>query len=257
MSYNKLSVSKDDQFAQTPDWLLKTLKDTFGKHMFDPCPANPKFNGLKINWRAINFVNPPYDNIGAWLDKAVNEWKVRRSVSVFLIPFRMHTRYMERNLKYVTQSHIFEKSVKFKGYKSGLPTALHICVVGKTLSTFPKHVSVPCCKAQLVNPPNIDQLKIICKKIAQRIFVLHNSISEPLERIIKLQNKNAFCVICPARFDNKVLHEAFQKASGILFCCPTLKGDNGKFVEGTCALFFNIKRFAKEIQLKSLKLREE
>ena len=40
---------------------------------FDPCPENPKFNGLEIEWKEKNFVNPPYNQIDKWIDKALRE----------------------------------------------------------------------------------------------------------------------------------------------------------------------------------------
>ena len=48
---------KDDW--ETPKDFLKELELEFGK-MFDPCPLNSKFDGLKICWKKVNFINPPY-----------------------------------------------------------------------------------------------------------------------------------------------------------------------------------------------------
>ena len=98
--YSNLYISRKDQKAQTPDWILKWVKVHFGSY-FDPCPPNPKFDGLSIKWKTMNFVNPPFDNISKWMDKAVNEFHKNGSTSISLIPFRPHTEYFRRNSKYI------------------------------------------------------------------------------------------------------------------------------------------------------------
>jgi len=43
----------------TPDRVWKLIKDNWNYHkdeFFDPCPINPKFNGLDIVWHDLNFV---------------------------------------------------------------------------------------------------------------------------------------------------------------------------------------------------------
>ncbi len=52
---------------------------------FDPCPSVPAFNGLKIPWKKLNFVNPPYSNKIPWLKKAREEQLLGHS-SMFLLP---------------------------------------------------------------------------------------------------------------------------------------------------------------------------
>ena len=43
---------------------------------FDPCPyPRPIWDGLQTEWKEKNFVNPPYDNIGAWAQKSMEEFK--------------------------------------------------------------------------------------------------------------------------------------------------------------------------------------
>jgi site-specific DNA-methyltransferase (adenine-specific) len=53
---------------------------------FDPCPPDPKFNGVFNEWGKRNFVNPPYGKaIRSWLEKAVAEQE-KGNLSVFLLP---------------------------------------------------------------------------------------------------------------------------------------------------------------------------
>jgi len=86
--YSKGFVSKNDQFAQTPDWLLLFYRKMFGNY-FDPCPASPTFDGLSIPWKHRNYINPPYNELSKWIKKGIQE----RKESIYLIPFRPHNSY--------------------------------------------------------------------------------------------------------------------------------------------------------------------
>ena len=58
---------------KTPKKFYEELDKEFNFN-FDPCPSNPKFNGLEIEWRERNFVNPPYGGeIGKWIKKGFEE----------------------------------------------------------------------------------------------------------------------------------------------------------------------------------------
>lgn len=69
----------------TPPEVMLSLERLFGK-MFDPCPQNYTIDGLTRDWSACKcFVNPPYSNIRAWAEKAVEEMHKGAFVA-FLIP---------------------------------------------------------------------------------------------------------------------------------------------------------------------------
>ncbi len=77
---------------KTPKKFYEELNKEFSFD-FDPCPTNPKFDGLEIEWGKSNFVNPPYGTvIGKWCEKAVKEWLKGKTV-VMLIPSRTDTRW--------------------------------------------------------------------------------------------------------------------------------------------------------------------
>ena len=67
-------------FAPSPFWLYNMYKG-----FFDPCPANPILNGLEIDWKARNYVNPPYSNKIPWIKKAIEEQK-KGNLTVMLLP---------------------------------------------------------------------------------------------------------------------------------------------------------------------------
>ncbi len=89
----------------TPQSIYRQLHEEF--HFdFDPCPANfcretlfdldrPKpteisRDGLLCEWGSVNYVNPPYSQIGQWIKKGWQEYRKGKTV-VFLIPSRTDT----------------------------------------------------------------------------------------------------------------------------------------------------------------------
>jgi len=66
--------SKSDKW-QTPPEVYNSLNEEF-KFNFDPCPITWKEgdpDGLAIDWKESNFVNPPYSDVSKWIKKASNE----------------------------------------------------------------------------------------------------------------------------------------------------------------------------------------
>lgn len=107
--------SKNDHVA-TPDDLYNSLNEEF--HFdYDPCPLNADFDSLKLEWGKRNYVNPPYSNIQAFMEKAIEQMK-KGKLTVFLIPLRMESRYWER-LVYPFASEVrpIAGYIKFKGYE--------------------------------------------------------------------------------------------------------------------------------------------
>jgi len=72
--------SKDS--SPSPRWLL----DLFGG-FFDPCPLreHPDWDGLKIEWSRMNYVNPPYSDKIPWIKRAIKEQK-KGNITVMLLP---------------------------------------------------------------------------------------------------------------------------------------------------------------------------
>ena len=127
------------QDAQTPDWLWALLEDTFGP-VWDPCPRNPRFDGLAVDWKATArrsgkrqaYVNPEFKNIPAWLNKALAELEEQGFPSIFLIPFRPHTKYFaELIVPNAREIRILSRHVAFKGFKEIFPQRLCVVVFGK------------------------------------------------------------------------------------------------------------------------------
>ena len=87
-----------EQRWKTPVKVYEDLNKEFNFD-FDPCPSNPKFDGLKVEWGKSNFVNPPYKTKlqDDFVDKGIEEWKKGKTV-VFLIPSRTSTRRFHKLL---------------------------------------------------------------------------------------------------------------------------------------------------------------
>jgi hypothetical protein len=85
---NILSTGKDNW--QTPLEIIEYLENRLNCKFFDPCPTNPTVDGLKIDWKEYNFVNPPYSRKGEqdlWILKACQE-SLKGNTTVLLIPPR-------------------------------------------------------------------------------------------------------------------------------------------------------------------------
>ena len=77
----------------TPDKVWHLIKEKWGydkEDFFDPCPLNPKWHGLEIKWKKLNFVNPPYSRekgekksqLTLFVEKALEE----KGTTIMLLP---------------------------------------------------------------------------------------------------------------------------------------------------------------------------
>jgi hypothetical protein len=79
MSYD----AKQDS-VKTPAYIKKWIRKKFGK-FYDPVPYNPKFDpskhkdALKTEWKAVNFINPPYSRASMFVKKEVEQWKQKKT----------------------------------------------------------------------------------------------------------------------------------------------------------------------------------
>jgi hypothetical protein len=127
----KLGFGKTDRNSDhnaTPKDLYNELDKEF-KFKFDPCPLHGEENqdGLKIEWKECNFVNPPFSQVKKWLKKGIEELKNGKK-SVFLITTRSNSRYWEKYVyPYASEIRFIRNQVKFGEYRNGFPTP--VCIV--------------------------------------------------------------------------------------------------------------------------------
>ena len=78
----------------TPDYMLDYIKTKYfnGNDFFDPCPLNSTFNGLLIDWKERNYINPPYERKTkeAFIRKAYKE-SLKGNHCVMLLPVSTST----------------------------------------------------------------------------------------------------------------------------------------------------------------------
>ena len=112
--------SSQKQNWRTPERFYKELDQEF--HFdFDPCPANPTFNGLQIPWKDRNFVNPPYRDVAKWIKKGVGETKLGKLV-VFLVAARTDAPWFhEYVLPYAKEIRFIKGRLRFSGHKGPAP----------------------------------------------------------------------------------------------------------------------------------------
>lgn len=83
---------------------------------FDPCPVNPQWNGLEINWKKINFVNPPYTLLQEFVAKAISE-SFEDKITVMLLPAKTDQSWFHTLIQNKYDIRWIEKRLKFKNNK--------------------------------------------------------------------------------------------------------------------------------------------
>lgn len=120
-SKNRNIVHSDNW--KTPQWFYDELNKEFNFD-FDPCPyseGEPLFDGLAIEWKQRNFINPPYSRQlkEKFVLKALEESK-KGKLCVLLLPVSTSTKlFHEIILKNISEPIRFVKGrLKFEGYNT-------------------------------------------------------------------------------------------------------------------------------------------
>ena len=105
---------------RTPKAFYQALDAEFNFD-FDPCPKNPEFDGLNIEWGQRNFVNPPYGReLPKWIKKGYEE-SLKGKTVVFLIPSRTDTRWWHDYVMKAKEIRFIKGRLKFGGSKNSAP----------------------------------------------------------------------------------------------------------------------------------------
>jgi len=84
----KACLSHKSDHWRTPVFIYSQV---LAKGMFDPCPFHSTFDGLSIDWKELNFVNPPYSDLRRWIEKSIEQAE-KGNKSILLIPARTDTK---------------------------------------------------------------------------------------------------------------------------------------------------------------------
>ena len=81
---------KSDDY-QTDAW-IEEIFSGWG----DPCPLDPDFDGLSIDWGWNTFCNPPYSDPLAWVEKGILEHQRHGITVVFLLKNDSSTKWFAK-----------------------------------------------------------------------------------------------------------------------------------------------------------------
>jgi len=136
--FKRIGKMASKHYWLTPPGLWALLKAEFGDDLYDPCPhPRPEgYDGLKVPWGAVNYVNPPFRqfsengknvSITAWVKKILAEQK-KGKTSVLVFPtyswfhLLLNARAEMRSLGQIKWLAIEDGSPQ----KSGLPIVMFI-----------------------------------------------------------------------------------------------------------------------------------
>ena len=103
----------------TPDKVFIDIFNKWGmckEDFFDPCPVNPTWNGLDIDWQDLNFVNPPYTLLKEFVAKAISE-SLQDKTTVMLLPAKTDQSWFHVLIKNKYEIKWIEKRLRFKNDK--------------------------------------------------------------------------------------------------------------------------------------------
>ena len=116
-----LMFSKKTDDWSTPKEFYQELNKEFSFD-FDPCPLRSLTDGLNIDWNGNVFINPPYSNIRAFLEKGLSELsKGNVKQLVYLVPARTDTRWFHDLVYNKAEIRFIKGRLKFGDSKNSAP----------------------------------------------------------------------------------------------------------------------------------------
>ena len=128
-----------NQDVVTPRWLLILLQQLVRQLLGpaavleDVCPLHAQLDALEPDfpWPTCAYVNPPYNNIAPFMERACHEQEQHRSKrAVFLVPARVNTMWYLHHIHGRHQIIPIHGEVQFEGRARKLPLPLCVLLVG-------------------------------------------------------------------------------------------------------------------------------
>ena len=116
----------------TPDKVFDIIKERWGydkEQMFDPCPVDADFNGLKIKWDMVNYVNPPYTLLSEFVEYAMLEQQENGRVTIMLLPAKTDQGWFHDLIRQDYSMIWFKGRLKFKGEKWSATQPHFLCLI--------------------------------------------------------------------------------------------------------------------------------
>lgn len=127
---DKVLFSSKTNDWSTPRDLYDKLNEEFNFDL-DPCPLRSLTDGLDIEWKGNVFVNPPYSNVSAFLEKGKQELeKGNANIIVFLLAARTDTKWFHKYIYRNPQVGIrfIKGRLKFGESKNSAPFPSMLCI---------------------------------------------------------------------------------------------------------------------------------
>ena len=126
----------------TDDWATPKFiyEQAMKKGMYDPCPLRSAVDGLEIEWKKSNFVNPPYSQLLKWITKSIEQHAKGKSV-VLLIPARTDTKAFRLLFEYGSEITFICGRLRFNEASSAPFPSMLVKLCG---GGYRKHEMPPC-----------------------------------------------------------------------------------------------------------------
>lgn len=145
-------TSNSDEWM-TPIKFMEVLEERFGKFTLDPCCTKAsakgsnymteKMDGLSLDWWGNVYMNPPYSDVSAWIDKAIDQAALGNADRVVcLVPARTATKWFRRAALSATEVLFVHGRLSFESAltptkKSSAPFPSVVLVFEKSSSLTP------------------------------------------------------------------------------------------------------------------------
>jgi len=133
MSQSYMPKSKSDTHI-TPQRVYDLINEWWGynkENMFDPCPVNADFDGLSVEWKSLNYINPPYKLLDKFVFKAMSEFIKHRKTSILLLPSKTDQLWFHNlcDFRYATILWILGR-LRFENNKNNSPQPHFLAKIG-------------------------------------------------------------------------------------------------------------------------------
>ncbi len=118
---------------KTPTEFYKKLDAEF--HFdFDPCPINPDFDGLSVEWGKVNYCNPPYGrNIKKWLAKGYQEYRKGKTIVFLIFVQQSSTVAFHKYVYPYAEIRLIKSRLRFDDGKGSAPFGSMLCILKGTI----------------------------------------------------------------------------------------------------------------------------